>query len=463
MGPRTQAFEEAFAEHARAPARGRASSSCTAALHLAYLAAGVGPGDEVIVPSFTFAATAAAVLYCGGTPVFADIVGPHDLAHRPRRRRAPITPRTKAVCGRALRRLRGAGRTACATLCDAHGHRADRGRRACARARTLHGRQARHVRARRRVQLLLQQGPLGAARAACSATDDDDVAASAARLRSHGDDVRHLGPPHKATDHLRRDRASASTTARRAARGAAAVAARAPGRRTSTRRRELTVRYRGACRPARRHHRAVPRTRTWRIGSVLRDAGHARRTGAAGRRPRPPARPARRPDEHLLPGDPRVHRLPRALARRVAAAHRAGGPDRGDAPALPAHDRRGAGPRRRRPSRRRWRSELARAADRTSRCPRRTSQAVLDCLRVRLADDGAAHPGSSRPAFAEFVGSPHAVAVSSGTAALHLACVAAGVGPGDEVIVPALTLRRHRRRGPLRGRRRRCCATSAAR
>jgi dTDP-4-amino-4,6-dideoxygalactose transaminase len=97
LGPRTQAFEEAFAEQLGVR-HAIAVSSCTAALHLAYLAAGVGPGDEVIVPSFTFAATAAAVLYCGGTPVFAEIssranpnIDPEDVERR-------ITPRTKAVC-----------------------------------------------------------------------------------------------------------------------------------------------------------------------------------------------------------------------------------------------------------------------------------------------------------------------------------------------------------------------------
>lgn len=95
-------------------------SSCTAALHLAYLAAGVGPGDEVIVPAFTFAATANAVLYCGATPVFAEIrsrerpdLDVEDVARN-------ITPRTKAVCvvhyagyPAAVDRLRD--------LCDAHG------------------------------------------------------------------------------------------------------------------------------------------------------------------------------------------------------------------------------------------------------------------------------------------------------------------------------------------------------
>jgi dTDP-4-amino-4,6-dideoxygalactose transaminase len=97
LGPRTAEFEQAFAKQLGAR-HAIALSSCTAALHLAYLAAGVGPGDEVIVPSFTFAATAAAVLYCGATPVFAEIVSrklpsldPNDVERR-------ITPRTKAVC-----------------------------------------------------------------------------------------------------------------------------------------------------------------------------------------------------------------------------------------------------------------------------------------------------------------------------------------------------------------------------
>jgi dTDP-4-amino-4,6-dideoxygalactose transaminase len=118
LGPRTVAFEEAFAAQLGAR-HAIALSSCTAALHLAYLAAGVGPGDEVIVPSFTFAATANAVLYCDATPVFAEIVSldrpyldPEDVARR-------ITSRTKAVCV-----VHYAGYAAAADelrkLCDAH-------------------------------------------------------------------------------------------------------------------------------------------------------------------------------------------------------------------------------------------------------------------------------------------------------------------------------------------------------
>jgi dTDP-4-amino-4,6-dideoxygalactose transaminase len=97
MGPRTQEFEAAFAEHLGVR-HAVALSSCTAALHLAYLTAGVGPGDEVIVPAITFVATANAARYCGATPVFADVVGRHDLGLDPDEVAARITPRTKAVC-----------------------------------------------------------------------------------------------------------------------------------------------------------------------------------------------------------------------------------------------------------------------------------------------------------------------------------------------------------------------------
>jgi dTDP-4-amino-4,6-dideoxygalactose transaminase len=96
MGPRTQAFEQAFAAHVGVR-HAVAVSSCTAALHLAYLAAGVGPGDEVVVPSYTFVATVAAVLHCGGTPVFADIRGAEDLSLDPEDVRRCLSSRTKAV------------------------------------------------------------------------------------------------------------------------------------------------------------------------------------------------------------------------------------------------------------------------------------------------------------------------------------------------------------------------------
>jgi dTDP-4-amino-4,6-dideoxygalactose transaminase len=96
MGPRTEGFEEAFADHLGAR-HAVAVSSGTAALHLAYLAAGVGPGDEVIVPALTFVATANAARYCGATPVFADVVGQHDLSVDLDHVRSLITARTRAV------------------------------------------------------------------------------------------------------------------------------------------------------------------------------------------------------------------------------------------------------------------------------------------------------------------------------------------------------------------------------
>jgi dTDP-4-amino-4,6-dideoxygalactose transaminase len=97
MGPRTQEFEERFAERLGVR-HAVATSSCTSALHLAYLAAGVGPGDEVIAPGITFVATAAAARYCGATPVLADIRGPHDPSLDPDDAERRITPRTKAIC-----------------------------------------------------------------------------------------------------------------------------------------------------------------------------------------------------------------------------------------------------------------------------------------------------------------------------------------------------------------------------
>jgi dTDP-4-amino-4,6-dideoxygalactose transaminase len=72
MGPQTEAFERDFAAYTGA-AETVAVTNGTAALHLAILAAGVRPGDEVVVPSMTFVATVAAVEYAGATPVFADI------------------------------------------------------------------------------------------------------------------------------------------------------------------------------------------------------------------------------------------------------------------------------------------------------------------------------------------------------------------------------------------------------
>jgi dTDP-4-amino-4,6-dideoxygalactose transaminase len=95
-GPRVQEFEVAFAElvgasHAIAVANG------TAALHLALEAAGIGPGDEVILPSLNFVAAANAVSHTGATPVFCDIRGETDLNLDPASLEAALSPNTRAA------------------------------------------------------------------------------------------------------------------------------------------------------------------------------------------------------------------------------------------------------------------------------------------------------------------------------------------------------------------------------
>jgi perosamine synthetase len=95
QGPKVAAFEKAFAERHQVP-HALATTSCTTALHLALATLGIGPGDEVIVPAFTWVATANVVLYSGATPVLADVdrttfnIDAADVARK-------LTPRTKAV------------------------------------------------------------------------------------------------------------------------------------------------------------------------------------------------------------------------------------------------------------------------------------------------------------------------------------------------------------------------------
>lgn len=94
-GPAVARFEDAVCQYTSARF-GVAVSSGTAALHTAMFALGIGPGDEVIVPPMTFAATANCVLYQGGTPIFAD-VDEATLLIDPAAVEAAITPRTRAV------------------------------------------------------------------------------------------------------------------------------------------------------------------------------------------------------------------------------------------------------------------------------------------------------------------------------------------------------------------------------
>jgi perosamine synthetase len=95
QGPEVAAFETEFSEIVNG-IHSVAVNSGTSALHMAFLAAGVGPGDEVIVPSFSFAATANAVALAGATPVFVDIELDYFCTD-PAAVEAAITPRTKAI------------------------------------------------------------------------------------------------------------------------------------------------------------------------------------------------------------------------------------------------------------------------------------------------------------------------------------------------------------------------------
>ena len=95
QGPKVEEFENQIAQYLKVK-YAVATSSCTTSLHLALLLAGIGPGDEVIVPSLTFIATANSILYTGATPVFADIdpqtfnIDPQDVAKK-------ITKKTKGI------------------------------------------------------------------------------------------------------------------------------------------------------------------------------------------------------------------------------------------------------------------------------------------------------------------------------------------------------------------------------
>jgi dTDP-4-amino-4,6-dideoxygalactose transaminase len=192
QGPKVAAFEKAFAarhdvDHALA------TTSCTTALHLALAAAGVGPGDEVIVPAFTWVATANVVIYCGATPVFVD-VDPHTYNMDMAQVTSALTPRTKAVipvhlfglCADmpALQRVVPEGVT---IIEDA----------ACAAGATLDGRPAGGLGTMAcfsfhpRKSITTGEGGM-------LTTDDPELAEAANRLRNHGasvsEEIRHRGP-----------------------------------------------------------------------------------------------------------------------------------------------------------------------------------------------------------------------------------------------------------------------------
>ncbi len=95
QGPKVKEFEDIFARRHQVK-HALAVSNCTTALHLALVALGVGTGDEVLVPAFTWVSTANAVIYCGATPVFVDI-DPVTFNIDLNRIKVKITSKTKAI------------------------------------------------------------------------------------------------------------------------------------------------------------------------------------------------------------------------------------------------------------------------------------------------------------------------------------------------------------------------------
>jgi perosamine synthetase len=118
QGPQVAAFEREFAALVGAP-HACAVSNCTTALHLALLAANIGPGDEVITTSHSFIATANCIRYCGATPVFVDI-DPDTFNINPDRVAEAITSRTRAII--AVHQMgMPCDLAALATIADRHG------------------------------------------------------------------------------------------------------------------------------------------------------------------------------------------------------------------------------------------------------------------------------------------------------------------------------------------------------
>ncbi len=203
QGPKVAEFEQAFAARV-GNAHGVAVSSCTTGLHLALVVLGVGPGDEVVVPSLSFIATTNVVRYVGATPVFAD-VDPVTLNLTPETVRGAITPRTKAVIA-----VHQAGTpadiTAIRAVCDEA--RQDIGiveDAACAIGSTLEGRPV-GAGAHLAVFSFHPRKILTTGEGGMVVTDDEATAVRLRRLREHGMDAsaseRHGGGTVKIESYL---------------------------------------------------------------------------------------------------------------------------------------------------------------------------------------------------------------------------------------------------------------------
>lgn len=192
QGPKVAAFEKAFAEHHRVR-HALATTSCTTALHLALAALGIGPGDEVIVPAFTWIATANVVLYCGATPVFVDVDRATyniDCAAV----KSALTARTKAIIPVHLFGLCADMAALRAVLPDGVGIVEDA---ACAA-----GAEYQDVPAGGLGELACfsfhPRKSITTGEGGMITTNDDDLAARAETMRNHGasvpEEVRHAGP-----------------------------------------------------------------------------------------------------------------------------------------------------------------------------------------------------------------------------------------------------------------------------
>lgn len=192
QGPKVAAFEREFAAR-HSVKHALATTSCTTALHLALVALGIGPGDEVIVPAFTWVATANVVLYCGATPVLADVdretfnIDVADVARK-------LTPRTKAVIAVHLfglcadiDALRAAVPAEVPIVEDA----------ACAAGGSYRGRPAGTLGAMAAFSFHPRKS-ITTGEGGMLTTNDDRLAAVADQLRNHGasisEEQRHHGP-----------------------------------------------------------------------------------------------------------------------------------------------------------------------------------------------------------------------------------------------------------------------------
>jgi dTDP-4-amino-4,6-dideoxygalactose transaminase len=186
QGPAVARFEEQFA--ARVGARyGIATSSCTTALHLALLLAGVGPDDEVICPSYSFIATANAILYTGARPIFADIerdtwnIDPEDALRRVSSRTTAILPVHQVGLAADLDRFSSAAGRGISIVEDA----------ACAIGSIYRGR---HVGSHGHIACFSfhPRKTLSTGEGGMITTDDAAIAERARALRSHGASVSAL-------------------------------------------------------------------------------------------------------------------------------------------------------------------------------------------------------------------------------------------------------------------------------